>query len=720
MSMFQEGAFDVMEFMIPAAGMNQNISPKMLPSQYAYVLENIIPVPLGRGSIRYGTRLVNSSLAVDSTIMKIFPFLKNNGFEQLILYVSDFVLDISLDMMAFTINAVNNLSFNTLIPGFYQKDSQVKIVYSGANFGNTTTYCNIDNVVIDGNNVTLTLGGNFFPSPIEELTVVSISYSVGNIYSYDTETETLSAALNADPMSVTCVPRSVTFQSTLIICNGVDRLVAWDGTTLSIVTDYVKENANAFNRIGNNSFSFVVNPDEFDISKYPVDGKIRLTVNDVPTDLVVQSAVIVDTIVTIVTTTNDVPVFTGEDSIFLFYADYPPPFNFLFVAHQRIWALGPGAVSIDYRDQGEALKFYYTNQVDSYTAWFDEGTKLVGFEDISGRQGIADNLEAICSISNYTVFIGRHKSQVWQGTDPTTNAAPQNSFSWSYNLNIGIAHGNLLVELSNDTYIVTDNGIVSLSRFNITQQIGATDSNMVDPIVRDYLQTIKTSNAVYRICDAFKYKNGPFCGFKIGNNKILTSLYSINLYSWMFFSGDFANALPISGGAIDSLYLGIGNAIYKYADGKDGAVPLYGDNDGTALIPFFWTLPVVHQKGARFANKRYEIQVEYGSAFARNNTNSLYIGVVGDLRKSFELRNLYALPPIGDAFNTAPLLLTSTDPNMPEPTDPGMRLDIPYDYIKGRLKFVSSSFWLYIMGYSIDGPVYFDRIRLFGTQERRS
>lgn len=719
MSLFIEGSYDGLDFYFPGRGMNQNISPRILPPEYAYVIENMISLPVGKGSVRYGTKLLNNSLSVTSNIIEIFSYLKNDGNEQVILYVNDLKRDTSVR----NINVINvfSISFETDTPEFYQKDTEVLFIYSGNGFSNQPLKAVIKEVNINSPTVTISFNGNYLSAIIGQIVINSISFSIGNIYSYDVSTETLSNILNENPLSVACIPRSITTQSTLLIFNGVDKLMSWDGTTLSIVTDYVNEyTANSFNRINNSSFSFIVNTQLFQINKYPVNGKINLIVNNIPTSLVVSNITLVNNLVTITTTTPTVPAFGGQDRITVSYADYPPPFNFLFAAHDRIWALGPGAASIEYRDFEESLKVYWTNQPNSISSWFDEQTKHIGFEDLSDKHGIPDNLEAICSISGFLAFIGRHKTQIWGGTDPTVNATPQNDFHWSYNLSIGTAHGNLLIDLANDTNFVSDQGIISLSKFNISQQIGATSTNAVDPIVREYLSSIYASNFFYRSCRAFKYKNGPFCGFKIGNNKILISLYSTGLYSWSFFSGDFKKSNCISSGSINSLYLGIENKLCKYADGKDGDSPIYGDNNGESLIQYWWTVPIVQKRGARYANKRYIIDLDYTSSVARNKKNSLSINIVGDLRKTFMLLNNYSVVSSGDTFNTVPLLERSVNPNVPLSTDTGMRLGIPYASLVGRLKFISSSFWLSLSGYTMDGPIYFERIQLFGILERRT
>jgi len=715
MSLFVEGSYDVLEFSMAANGMNQNISPKVLPPNFAYVLDNILPIPQGRGMVRYGTSLVNDDLAPDSNILEMFSFVKSDGGEQFILYVQEFTEDLTIS--AIDINGIDTFNFDSDTPENYVVNSPIKITYSG-DFGIVTLYSTITDVIIDTNTVTLTLSeDSVFPEQFFDLTITHIYFSDGNIYSYDFDSETLSSSL-MDGLSVTTIPRSVTFQNTLIICNGVNPIMSWDGTTFEIITDFVKELGTSFNWVDANNFSFVI-PDNFIIDKYQDDAQIKLTINEEETDTTVESISVTDNVATI-TTVDEIPEFSGTDEIILYYADYPPPFNFLFVAHDRIWALGPGEVGIRYRDPEEAMKVYYANQTNSYSAWFDERTKLVLNEDLSDKHGIPDNLEAICLVNDLIAFIGRHKTQVWQGKDPSPNADFQREFEWFFNIPTGIAHGNLLIDLPNDNYSITENGAISLSTLNVARQLAASPYDAIDPIIRQYIKDITESDLKYRACRSFKYKGGPFCGFKIGNNKLLVSLYSTNLYAWSFFSGDFSNAQSFCV-SNNSLYLSIGNKIYQYADGRDSASNImYGDQNGTATIPYCWTLPVVHSSGKRFANKRYEIQFDYPSSFFINDKNQLNIQVFGDLRQTFSLEDQYQISARGDVFNTIPLLETALNPNKPPKSALGMRLDIPYEFIKGRLKFISSSFWLNISGYCIDGPVYFDRIRLFGIFERNS
>jgi hypothetical protein len=278
--------------------------------------------------------------------------------------------------------------------------------------------------------------------------------------------------------------------------------------------------------------------------------------------------------------------------------------------------------------------------------------------------------------------------------------------------------------MANDVYFVSQNGLLSFSTLNVAKQFAATASDAVDPLVRQYVTSTTTSNQAYRACRSFKYKSGAFCGFKIGLNKVLVSLYSTNLYAWSLFSGDFAKAATFLATLDNALYLTVGNQIYQYADGTKDTPPVYGDNNGQDLINFLWTLPVVHLSGRRWANKRYELQVDYSSSVVLGKENTLSILIHGDLQRTFSLSDNYILPFKGDVLQTIPLVEIpdrrppNYDRDQPDAGWFGFRLDEPYAYPKDRLKFLSSSFGVSLFGSTKNGKLYFKKIRLFGIAER--
>jgi hypothetical protein len=627
------------------------------------------------------------------------------------------------------ITYISGNSINVAVPAnfteffFYRDGQRIKLKVNAATYDltvetidNTTpTVLNLtfnENIIdpFDDDVDTVTLD---YESLVPQIT--SIFRSVGYIKVLDMKTNEL---LDGDDqtitgLSVACIPRHEYFGNKLWIVNGVDPVMTWDGEELKIYEEPVKEFANSFNRVDNTHFSFVSNA-AFDITKYQDSNTIQLKVNGSLFTTVCSSVAIVGNVITI-TTADNIPAFTGQDRIELFYMDKPPRFNYLKKAHDRLWGLGSGAAGIGYRTPDEALRVYY-----SYTPYsdetpfrfFNETTKTTPSENISAKHGVADNLEAIANISGHLAFIGRHNTQIWSGIDPLTDDLA-NSFTWSSTIPVGTTHGNLVTELANDAYFISQNGVVSFGTLNVARQFAASPTNNVDKVALEYLDSID-SNFDYRACRSFKYTNGGFCGFKIGNNNVIVARYDTAPYWWGIFSGDFAKSNTFLPTLDNSLYLFLDNKVYRYADGSIG-VHKYGDNDGKSYINFIETKYVNNIRN-RYANKRYEIKADYSSDIVINPGNVINIIVRGDLVDSFTLQSLYELRQKGDVLGT--IKLVSGDGTSPSKNALGMRLNTSSHTKKDRLKFVSSNFSVSLVGQTRNGPFTLKEIKLLGIKER--
>ena len=622
----------------------------------------------------------------------------------------------------FQVLNAQQVQFTTNTPEAFVLDTPVKIQYSKQ--GDTTLTSTIVQKTVEDDEatVTLTVADNSFPLPLEGITIQRVSYTEGQISIYEFANATLGSPLKTG-LSVACVPRSVTFLNKLLICNGVNRVLVWDGQTLEEVVDFVKEEAAVdFRRLGDTQFSFTLSPLKaslFDRRKYTNNNVIQLSSQGAITTTTVRTIVQADTLVTI-TTVDRLPAFNNPMA--LFYRDWPPAFSFMMVAHNRLWALGPGAVGLSYRDPDQALRLYFSYRSNTVSSWFNENTKTVPSINLAENHGSPDNLEAIAFVNNRMVILGRHKTQVWSGSEPLGSVTDPTRppFQFLSLLPMGMVHGNLMIPTANDLYVVSHQGILSLSTLNVAKQFAATASDTVDPLVRQFVQSTTTSNQAYRACRAFAYPAGGFCGFKIGFNKVLVSLYASHLYAWSLFSGDFAKARAFLTDVDSALYLAVGNQLYQYADGIE-APPVYGDNDGQDLIAFLWTPPVVYLSGRRYANKRYELVGEYPSSFVLQPDNTVSLVIAGDTPKTFLLQQEIPLAFKGDPLGVSALV----DPQHigPNPNDPnaaalGFRLDEPYAFFKGRLKFISSRFTVSLTGATRSGPLVFQKIRLFGILER--
>ena len=703
--MFKGGQYDVIHIPMPAAGMNQQLAPEILPHNQTYWLENILPMPLGRGQVRFGSLpLPNivyhpehnpNGLKHDVVIQEIFSFNKADGTEQLLLYVQEFKEDVVTEA---TVITATQLRFKSAAHNRYLKDTPIKVVYEKG--GINTLYADVVNKVNGADNlITLTLEGDEFPAPFEAGVITNIYYPFGKIYLYDLNAAALT--LIKEDVAIHSVPRVVLFKNQLIICNGVDRMMQFDGTTINEIADFVAEQANTITRVDNTHFTFVITAEwepVFQLAKYQ-NNVIQLQINNVTHTLNTTQAVKNQLTIT-VTTTENLPAFEGEKR--LFYRDFPPAFSYLYVLNNRLWALGAGPVSLEYRH--EPLKVYFTYRAESINNWFDERSKQVPFIDMAYKHGKVDNLEAIAAIGRQMAFIGRHQTQIWQGSNPLE----ANDFIWQATLEGGIAHGNLLLELANDVFFIANQGVMSFSTLNVAKQLAISSINAVDPLVRKYIQSMVASNKTYRLCRAFNYKAGAFAGFKLGENKTLIAMTDTTLTGWSLFSGVFQYAHSFTS-SFDRLFISKNNTVLQYADGRIGPPHFIDDNQP---FTFTWTLPVINFNAKKYACKRYEIKLLYPSSLVINPNNTLSLTVSGDLPKSFNLGSPYTLEFKGDILESIVLAENRDSDSL------GMRLDSPYTHFKGRLKFVASSFWATLSGVAYEGPVVFQQLLLYGRQER--
>ena len=693
--MFRGGRFDVLELPLPPQGMNQNVAPEVLPLTQAYILENIIPLPLGKGRVRHGTQMLPGvNLPVDATIQEIFSYRKKDNQAQLLLYVQEFKQDTS--MWQSSVLDGGTVRFNTTEIPRYIKDTPIKIIYEKN--GTQMLCADIKNVTVADQTVTLQLEENSFPMPFGEGTITSIWYPMGKMYLYDFKAQT--TTLLKEDLAIHSVPRSVFFKNHLVICNGVNKIMMWDGEALNIIEDFVAEQASQFTRLDNKRFSFT-KTDSFEIGKYQNNNLIQLKVNGVSSKLEVVSAGVNADIVTL-TTQEDLPQFTGQDQVELFYRDFPPAFSYLFVLHNRLWALGEGAVGLEYRP--DPMTVYFAYRPESLTHWFDERSKQVPYIDIAYKHGKPDNLEAIASMGEHIVFLGRHKTQVWRGRNPLD----VESFVWNATLDGGIVHGNLLVPVANDVFFISPQGLMSFGTLNIAKQFALSSLQDVDPLIRKYLKDVMLSNKSYRLCRSFDYEEGPFVGFKLGENKTLVAVTDTGLTGWSLFSKDFSDATSFHAD-LGHLLLAVKNKVLKFEDGKK-TPPIFQDQGKPIL--FTWTLPVLSFKSKKFACKWGKLSLSCPSSFVLNDQNQITLRIYGDLRQTFDLESPYATSFRGDVLETIPLSPTS------DARDLGFRLNEPYTPHQVRLRFVASKFWVTLHGRAADGPLSLEKLMLYGRQER--
>jgi hypothetical protein len=708
--MFDVSQYDVLDLSVPAKGMNQNISPESLDQSYAYFLENIIPQPLGEGRVRYGTQKCVHFKKKEQKIIKQFPFVSRRGVEQSLVYVQEFVQDHSAKDFKVSENNVRQFSFTTNQRGFYVQDAPFKVEY--AYRGQVTIYDTLESVTVKDDTVTVTLSKNAFPDA-PHITIDHVFFAVGSLYLYGAAKQIYAPKALRTNLSVTCVPRHVLFAGKLLICNGVDRVMMWDGHVLTDVCQFLEEDATEITRVNDRMITFTGGP-SFNADHYLVGSQIQI-VNQGVASVVTIGRVNVTGKICVITLQENLPEF---DNPRLSYQCFIPRFSFMFAMYDRLWALGEGAAGLGYRYPDQAMRIYFMYKPGASLQWFDEQTRSVPSMNLAENHGIIDNLEAISFVNGYMLFIGREKTQAWSGSEPGGGeVAPHKPLlQFHSSLPVGAVHGDLVLAVANDVFLITKTGLQSFSTLNVAQQFSANSYDAVDPLVKQYVSEMMGSNGAYRASCSFKYDGGALAGFKIGFQSVLCSLFSTHFYAWTLFSGDFkeATAFCVLG---NSFYIAVDHILYKYGDGHDGSVRCFGDEGDTCPVFFSWSLPVLKFKGRAYAGYFYDLHLSYPSGFVVRKTNALHLLISGDLPQSYSIESPYGLELRGDALSTVPLVDKQTD--QVNDQDMGFRFDQPYETIQEKFKFLARHFWVTLRGWTQDGVVSFKGIRFYGTLERK-
>ena len=784
---FDRSSYDVIKIQMPVNGMNQDISPESLDLSYAYILENIIPRPLGEGRVRYGTSS-QLSLGAASNIIGSFPYTSINGDEQLLLYSNNLTRDETA--VTFSINNdLLHISFTTQNVAAYKADLRIKLIYQVNNI-TATIVDNIKDIIIDDHKVIISLYKTIFTEAGDQA-VASIYYDIGKIYlstndgfftpsvgidaitregdidlkfvinpnfnqdyytvgkkieltsnniakiytindtdivgnEYFIKTFELLPAVLVNPsvkyveyfklltenenLQTVCIPRYVCFADKLFICNGLDKLKIWDGTNLTDYFQYLIDEVQNIARIDDHNLSFTLGALS-SINNYPIGGKVKLVNNGITQIVTITNSQQALQVVTI-TLAEVLNAFHGAR---IFYQAFPPRFSYMFSMHNRLWCLGAGAAGIKYRNSDQAQRVYFMYKKGATLEFFDERTKIVPSINLAESNSIGDNLEAIAYTSGYMFFIGRNVTQVWSGSEPLGALVDPDKpiLTHTTTLNVGAIHGDLVLSVGNDVFIITKNGLISCGTFREgSEQISANSLTSVDPLIINYVSTITQNNLAYLNSRSFRYDGESFVGFKIGFNNVLCSIVTTTLGTWCVLSGNFKQANTFCYFK-NSLYMTIGEKLYKYADGKDGSNCIYGDDNGASPVFFMWSLPVLKFDKVHYSNLFYDLNISYPSSFTIREENSISLSITGDVPVNYSTDKKYSFELNGDLFATVPLSLVSRENLF------GFRFDQQHHQIQKKLKFVASRFWITLSGNTKDGIISIKDMKFYGVIERK-
>jgi hypothetical protein len=408
------------------------------------------------------------------------------------------------------------------------------------------------------------------------------------------------------------------FNGKLVVVNGVDANMAWNGSAFvdlgEYVTDYDADNdvflGSSPTWVDNNTFTIVRSGGN---DKYPNGRSIRVTFETAGAVI----AAIASTSYNSGTSTLTVNVvgtpFPGSSQVIkrVEYYDQPPPFSYIFAEHDILFALSEGKLKPKTYRGTDSLKVFYTDSPNNENAWFNQSgtnpTQEVPFFNIENKARIFDELLAIRSVDGNMAFMGRNQLYLYAGTDPSD---PQN-WAWLKTIPVGIVHPKLVQDFPSDVLFFTSYGARSLRRVFETQnlQISADLGSDIEGDVADKVAILTTSETSYRKARSFFYDRDGYYGFKLDDIDMPVYVINEDARGWVFFSGIFSNAQAFLGTTDGRLIVGRGGQLYAYANGSDAEAGISYNDDGVAF-DCIWESPWIQLGNNRWSNRGWEIIME--------------------------------------------------------------------------------------------------------------
>ena len=579
------------QFPAPHRGMDSTVDNN---PQYAKYLQNMLISDNNTCTLRYGTRLIATFPFDENRIFRnqiaTMSHLGASGNSEKIVY-QNYLSNLPYLTIKDTENViveeiegeinVSQLSIDTTTLDQLQKDFLAQRIYNGVYLyirqESRSDGADINNVVITENQISFTLPfpRSFFDiqvEPLQPIVYFELWWERGALYKLENNN------FNVNPLREDLDPNviisHINYQGKLLIANGVDPVFIYDGNILQAL----KGNASVLinGAITKNANVLTFNTPQFfqvEMEKYITIGSSVTVINRQEEKVInvtnITFAPPADNNVAVTLTLAENP--PDEVRTILYKKDIPP-FNFLTVANDRLWALAEGrSYKNKFRPSGLAMKAYYASDRKSVDGWFNQKTNEIEFIDLSTTPGGPDNLEVILPFQGKVLFLGRETIRVWQGEDPTVIDDGQNialpDFKWEMTLPVGIIQKSLFVEIPNDFVFLSKYGIVSLSSINQYKQLSVSYnfSNGINQHLKAQLEFIENDRD-YRDLKAFLYPYGRFLGFKLKYNCLIYQLKQNG--AWSIFSENFAESRSIFYDPVSQdLFLGMDDGVLlAYAD----------------------------------------------------------------------------------------------------------------------------------------------------------
>jgi hypothetical protein len=590
--MFQNYTQNV-QFPAPYRGMDSTVDNN---PQYAKYLQNMLVTDNNTCTLRYGTSLV-AEFAFDQDrivreIIAVMPHLGRSGTSKKIIYQNYLsklpYLEIK-NTQRVTVEDINeevNKSKITLDINMLEEEE--RLFLKSRIFNDTYIYVRqesasdgayISDVVITRDEISFTMPfpRDFFDiqiEPLEPIVYFELWWERGALYKLENNEFNL-VPLKED-LDPNVIVSSINYQGKLIITNGVDPVLVYDGDSIEQLKGNVSVLTSGAITKNTNVLTFDI-PQIFqaEMQRYiHVSSTVKVLNQQVERKIEVTDITYAPPSGDNVTVTLTLAENPPDGVRAILYKKDLPPFSFITVANDRLWALAEGrSHKHRFRPDNLSMKVYYASDRKSVDGWFNQKTNEIEFIDLANNSAIPDNLESIIPFQGKVLFLGRETTQVWRGEDPTVANDGQEEgitlpeFRWEMTIPVGIIQKSLFVEIPNDFVFLSKYGIISLSSINQYQQLSVSYnfSGGINQHLTSQLEFIEDDHD-YRSLRAFSYPYGRFLGFKLKYNCLIYQL-KIN-GGWSIFSENFADSRSIFYDKVtQDLFLGMDNGrLLFYAD----------------------------------------------------------------------------------------------------------------------------------------------------------
>lgn len=394
-------------------------------------------------------------------------------------------------------------------------------------------------------------------------------------------------------LNTSAVVRGVAFGGRLLVCNGVDPVLVWDGTTMAVVEEWVTDTSANLTRLAGNQFRI-----DSEVALWSVGRKVRARLGGTTYVESVVSAVSQSGVQTTVTLTTSV-LTTALDQVA--YGARPPAFGNLYPAHDRLWGWAVGGTGVGFATSSDRHRVFYTHGLNDGMAWHDPDGVVpsIGLADKSSGQ---DELVAMAVRDGVTLFLGKRTTQLWTGSNPDAVG----DFGWQRTLPVGVPHAGLVMELPNDVLFINAAGARTLSRALQTEQLEVSDvGGEIDPTLQALMaevlaDPVKFAAVRHARCDA-----QGFWVVRLVDAAVVFQVSSRGV-GWVLFEGIPAAAQTLATLPDGRLVCAVGEQLQVYD-------PARYDDDGAAVVTRWRTPWLAYAPNKRWANQQVEVVTGVGA-----------------------------------------------------------------------------------------------------------